>query len=234
MTTSKNPREIVLDTETTGLSCADGDRIVDLACIELINHIPSGNSYQTYINPQRLMQEDATAISGITDDLLADKPTFREIADDFLAFVADATLIIHNAKFDVEFLNSELIRLDKPLFQLENVIDTLEIARKRFSSSQLTLDALCRRFEIDTSARSKHGALVDCFLLAEVYINLLGGRQSALSFSLEQTLQQEVAVQNPLKKCRASRNFPPSTEEIEAHQKFIAAAGLVRWQTAEE
>ncbi|MDR2268060.1 MAG: DNA polymerase III subunit epsilon [Holosporaceae bacterium] len=233
MTTSKKPREIVLDTETTGLNYADGDRIIDIACVELINHIPTGNSYQTYVNPQRKMHVDAIAISGLTDEFLSDKPKFHEIVGDFLTFIGDSTLVIHNAKFDIEFLNSELSRLDKPLLQLENVVDTLEIARKKFSSSQLTLDALCRIFGIDRSSRAKHGALVDCLLLAEVYINLLGGRQSDLSFDSEEIATDESTIKSATLAAhhkRQARNFPASVEELEAHRAFIAAAGLSMWE----
>jgi DNA polymerase-3 subunit epsilon len=229
MTTAKKNREIVLDTETTGLNCVDGDRIIDIACVELISHIPTGNSYQTYINPQKKMHADAIAISGITDEFLSDKPVFHEIVDDFLAFIGDDALVIHNAKFDMEFLNSELSRLKKPLLPLENVVDTLEIARKKFSSSQLTLDALCRRFEIDTSSRTKHGALVDCFLLAEVYINLLGGRQSELSFDSEQIVSDK-STALAARRERQARNFSASAEELEAHRSFVATSGLSMWQ----
>ena len=183
MTVRKNIREIVLDTETTGLSHENGDRIVDIGCVELINHVQTGNTYHVYINPEdRKMHSDASAISGITDEFLADKPLFKDIVDDFLKFVDNCPLVIHNAKFDIGFLNSELARVNKPLFNLDDAIDTLLIARKKFPGAPVNLDALCKRFDVDTSIRVTHGALIDCFLLADVYINLLGGRQSDLSF----------------------------------------------------
>ena len=219
MTISKNLREIVLDTETTGLSHANGDRIVDIACIELINHIPTGNTYQVYINPQREMHKDATTISGITNDFLKDKLLFHEIADDFLKFVGNSRLVIHNAKFDIGFLNSELNRINKPLFNLAHAIDTLEIARRKYPGSPASLDALCKRFEIDLSGREKHGALIDCYLLAEVYINLLGGRQSGLSFETKNINTQVQYTKT--EKTREKRSFNPSPKEIEDHKKFI-------------
>jgi DNA polymerase-3 subunit epsilon len=221
MNVQKNLREILLDTETTGLSHEKGDRIVDIACIELMNHVPTGRTYQTYVNPEdRLMNSEATAISGITDDFLVDKPLFRDIVDDFLEFVGDATLVIHNAKFDVGFLNSELNRLNKPLFRLEKAVDTLAIARKKFPGAPANLDALCKRFSIDTSCRTKHGALVDCFLLADVYINLLGGRQGGLSFvAAEKNLLQNKKLLDATKK-RSKRSFLASDEEVEAHKEF--------------
>jgi DNA polymerase-3 subunit epsilon len=168
----KHLREVVLDTETTGLYYNGGDRIVEIACVELIDHIPTGSTYQTYINPSKKMSRRATAVNGITDDFLQGKPSFAEIVDDFLNFVKDSALVIHNARFDIGFLNSELARLDKPLFNLHNAIDTLKIARKKFSGA-VNLDALCERFNVDISNREKHGALIDCQLLTDVYMHLL-------------------------------------------------------------
>jgi DNA polymerase-3 subunit epsilon len=218
MSASNNFREIILDTETTGLSHENGDRIVDIGCIELMNRVPTGNVYQSYLNPERDMSPGATAISGITTDFLADKPLFQEIADDFLNFIGDCKLVIHNAKFDIGFLNSELKRIGKPLLNEENVIDTLEIARKKFPGAPANLDALCKRFEIDTSSRIKHGALTDCHLLAEVYINLLGGRQSNFSFSAEGS---SIAASHRRNCQREERFFKPSQEELAAHRNFL-------------
>ncbi|MDR2723824.1 MAG: DNA polymerase III subunit epsilon [Holosporaceae bacterium] len=224
----KCAREIVLDTETTGLNYENKDRIVEIACVELINHVPTGNTYQTYINPQMKMSPEAVAISGITDELLADKPLFYEIVDDFLNFIGDARLVIHNAKFDIGFLNSELNRLNKPPVSLENTIDTLELARKSFPGMPASLDALCRRFGIDTSIRTKHGALVDSQLLADVYINLLGGRQSGLSFVSEETSSPaEIRSQNC--KVRKIRYFPPSEDEIFLHSEFLKSLNSPLW-----
>ncbi|GHU11525.1 DNA polymerase III subunit epsilon [Alphaproteobacteria bacterium] len=219
----------MLDTETTGLYHASGDRIVDIACVELINHIPTGNTYQVYINPEREMQKDATAISGITDKFLVGKPLFREIVDEFLDFVQDSKLVIHNAKFDIGFLNSELSRVDKPLFSLKNTVDTLDMARKKFPGSPANLDALCKRFEIDTSARTKHGALIDCFLLAEVYINLLGGRQSDLTFHPEKTKPDLAVIKNTESK-RKKRHFDVSEEEKNAHGEFLKTVNSPLWK----
>ncbi|GHT90561.1 DNA polymerase III subunit epsilon [Alphaproteobacteria bacterium] len=230
MNISKNLRELVLDTETTGLYHATGDRIVDIACVELINHIPTGKTYQVYINPEREMHKDATAISGITDDFLVGKPLFREIVDEFLDFVQDSKLVIHNAKFDIGFLNSELSRLDKPLFSMKNTVDTLDMARKKFPGSPANLDALCKRFEVDTSARTKHGALIDCFLLAEVYINLLGGRQSDLTFHPEKTTAGDLKVTRSTKNVRPKRRFDVSEDEKNTHDEFLKTVNSPLWK----
>jgi DNA polymerase-3 subunit epsilon len=218
MSSFNNLREIVFDTETTGLSHENGDRIVDIGCVELINRVPTGNVYQVYINPERDMSPGATAISGITTDFLADKPLFSEIVDDFLNFVGDGKLVIHNAKFDVGFLNSELKRVGKSPLNPENIVDTLEIARKKFPGSPVNLDALCKRFEIDASSRVNHGALVDSQLLAKVYINLLGGIQSNFSFSTEESPS---GVSYRAKRRREERFFKPSSEELLAHSDFL-------------
>lgn len=227
MSIQKDLREIVLDTETTGLEYENGDRIVDIACIELINHIPTGITYQTYINPQRKMAEEATLISGITDDFLKDKPLFREIVDDFLDFVKDSKLVIHNAKFDIGFINSELERINKPKFNLDNAIDTLDMARKKFPGASASLDSLCKRFNIDTSAREKHGALIDCFLLAEVYVNLIGGKQSGLIFHQDET--NNIKMQRE-KNTYPHRIFEISEAEITIHKEFIKTINNSLWQ----
>ena len=225
---SNNIREIILDTETTGLSYANGDKIVDIACLELINHVPTGKIYQTYINPQRKMHADAVAISGITDKFLKDKPLFAEIVDDFLAFVGDAKFVIHNAKFDIGFINSELSTSNKPGFKLEDAIDTLDMARKKFPGSPANLDALCRRFNVDTSSRKKHGALVDCYLLAEVYINLIGGKQRGLTF-----VSTEKNIETSFSKRKTNydrRTFPLTSEEREAHKEFVESIKNSLWK----
>ncbi|MDR2158003.1 MAG: DNA polymerase III subunit epsilon [Holosporaceae bacterium] len=227
MTISKYVKEIVLDTETTGLSHENGDRVVEIACVELKNHVPTGNAYQTYINPQRKMSREAANISKLQDEFLADKPLFREIADDFLNFIGDATLIIHNARFDVGFLNSELDRIGKPLLNLENIVDTLEIAKKKFPGMPANLDALCKRFDIDTSVRVAHGALIDSKLLAEVYINLLGGRQSGLFFATE--TQNTVQSLRKKQKTYERRYFSVSEEEISIHNEFLKSINDPLW-----
>lgn len=224
----KNLREIVLDTETTGLDFANGDRIVDIACVELINHVRTENEYHVYINPERKMSEESVRITGITDEFLLDKPKFKDIVDDFLNFVQDSPLVIHNAKFDIDFLNSELQRIDKPLFKLEDAVDTLIIARQKFPGAASSLDALCRRFGVDTSIREVHGALVDCYLLAEVYINLLGGKQAGLVFDESKT--ENVAVRHEKEKIyRKIRSFPPSAEELSEHAVFLQQLNEAMW-----
>lgn len=225
MDLDKNVREVVLDTETTGLS--PEDRIVEIGCVELINHAPTNRTYQTYINPERAMGAGAARVTGYNDAFLMDKPLFSEIVDDFLAFVKGARLVIHNAPFDIGFLNSELSRVNKPLFDLNEVVDTLEIARKKYPGSPANLDALCRRFEIDTSTRSKHGALIDSFLLAEVYINLLGGKQSGLSFESSDEPQQ-VGTKH-IEQIRRRRFFPASEEELKRHEEFLLTIKDALW-----
>ncbi|MBS0563586.1 MAG: DNA polymerase III subunit epsilon [Proteobacteria bacterium] len=171
-------REIVLDTETTGFEPSEGHRIVEIGAIELINHMPTGRSFHEYINPDRAMPKDAFEVHGLGDDFLRDKPRFAAIAPRFLEFIgADARLVIHNAAFDIKFLNAELGWAGHPALEVERVLDTLALARRKFPGAPASLDALCRRFAIDNSARERHGALLDSELLAEVYLELVGGRQ---------------------------------------------------------
>ena len=170
-------REIVLDTETTGFEPSEGDRIVEIGAVELFNHLPTGKTYHQYINPQRSMPKEAFDVHGLGDDFLRDKPVFRTIGQDFLDFIADSQLIIHNASFDMKFLNAELTAINLPMLPASRATDTLMIARRKFPGSPATLDALCRRFGVDNSGREKHGALLDSELLAEVYLELVGGRQ---------------------------------------------------------
>lgn len=170
-------REIVLDTETTGLDARNGDRIVEIGALELLNHVPTGRVFHEYINPERAMSAEAEAVHGLSDAFLADKPVFAGIVDDFVAFISDAKLVIHNAAFDIGFLNAEFERHGRPGLPGDCAIDTVAIARRRFPGSPANLDALCRRFGVDNSGREKHGALLDAELLAEVYLELIGGRQ---------------------------------------------------------
>lgn len=170
-------REIVLDTETTGLDPFQGDRIVEIGCIELLNHMPTGRTYHQYINPERSMPQEAFEVHGLGDEFLADKPKFAQIADAFLEFIADDKLVIHNASFDMKFLNAELVRSKRRELRRDRAVDTLMIARKRYPGAGNSLDALCRRFGVDNSGRELHGALLDCELLAGVYLELCGGRQ---------------------------------------------------------
>ncbi|QFU17984.1 DNA polymerase III subunit epsilon [Microvirga thermotolerans] len=176
-------REIVLDTETTGTDPAQGDRIVEIGCVELYNHIPTGRSFHRYLNPERPMSEGAFAVHGLSDAFLADKPVFAAVVEEFLEFVGDGRLVIHNAAFDVAFLNAELARTGHPPFVLAEVVDTLALARRKHPGAANNLDALCSRYGIDNSRRTKHGALLDAEILAEVYIELIGGKQ--VGFDLE-------------------------------------------------
>lgn len=182
-------REIVLDTETTGLSPVTGDRIVEIGCVELINHIPTGKHFHVYLNPERDMPEDAFKVHGLTDDFLSDKPLFSMVAEDFVRFLGDATLIIHNAPFDMGFLNAELERARLPGL-LNEVIDTVMLAREVHPGARVSLDALCKHYGIDNSRRTLHGALLDSEILAEVYLELIGGRQVALALVAETRLAQ--------------------------------------------
>lgn len=176
-------RELVLDTETTGLDPDGGDRIVEIGAVELHNHVPTGRTYHQYLNPERDMPEDAFRVHGLSAEFLADKPRFADIVDDLLAFLGDAALVIHNAAFDMKFLNAELTWAGRPPLPLDRAIDTLTIARQRFPGAPASLDALCRRFGVDNSNRSLHGALLDAEILAEVYLELIGGRQPDFALS---------------------------------------------------
>lgn len=174
-------REIILDTETTGISPAEGHRIVEIGAIELLNHVPSGRTFHVYINPEREMPKEAEAVHGLSSAFLKDKPLFKAIVEEFLAFVSDSTLVIHNAAFDMAFINAELSYLDRAAIDMGQVVDTLAMARRKHPMASNSLDALCKRYGIDNSKRTRHGALLDAELLADVYIELLGGRQTALN-----------------------------------------------------
>ncbi|WGH80288.1 DNA polymerase III subunit epsilon [Jannaschia ovalis] len=174
-------REIVLDTETTGFEPDTGDRIVEIGCVELVNHVPTGEVYHQYINPERSMPQGAFEVHGLGDDFLKDFPVFKQIGHAFVDFIGDAKLIIHNAAFDMKFLNAELDWMGLPRMPMDRAIDTLAIARSKFPGSPASLDALCKRFGVDNSSRTKHGALLDSEILAEVYLELIGGRQPTMS-----------------------------------------------------
>ena len=234
-------REIALDTETTGISPRDGHRIIEIGALELMHHLPTGRKLHLYINPEREIDDGAVAVHGITSDFLADKPVFADIVDEFLAFVGDDPMVIHNASFDMGFLNAELKRLDRPVLPMAQSIDTLMMARKKFPGAQANLDALCRRFEIDNSHRDLHGALIDADLLAAVYIELLGGRQPGLS--LESDSQTQTADQGAAnsvdpdssfhldaKSMRPIRAHAPTAEELKAHAKFLEELKNPIWQ----
>jgi DNA polymerase-3 subunit epsilon len=222
-------REIVLDTETTGLDPASGHRIVEVACLELLNHIPTGRSYQSYVNPERDMPADAHAVHGLTAEFLSDKPRFAEIAEELLRFIADAPLVIHNAEFDVRFLNAEFQRLAQPPLSGERVVDTLQMARQKFPGAPASLDALCRRFAIDNSTRTKHGALLDTELLADVYLELIGGRQAGLEL-LAGTRAATVLVTSG-RSPRAARPHGPTEAELAAHAALVATLKDPIWSS---
>ncbi|QIG48210.1 DNA polymerase III subunit epsilon [Nordella sp. HKS 07] len=219
-------REIVLDTETTGIEHAKGHRIVEIGAVELINHIPSGKVFHHYIDPERDMPPDAEAIHGLSTQFLRGKPVFAAIADEFIAFIDGASLIIHNAAFDVGFLNAELARVKGPAILPERVIDTLGLARQKHPMGPNSLDALCKRYGIDNSKREKHGALLDSELLADVYLELIGGRQAALSLSAISVKTRTAMTPQGLVRARPSPLPSRLTEaEIAAHQALLAEIG---------
>lgn len=185
-------REIVLDTETTGFEPSEGHRLIEIGCVEVINYIPTGRTYHQYINPEREVPPEAVAVHGITDEFLVDKPVFSQIYTEFLDFIGAARLVIHNAEFDMKFLNAELSAVGHKKIPMKQSFDTLQVAREKFPGSPANLDALCRRFNIDNSNREFHGALLDAELLAEVYLELMGGRQCGLA--LESEIKQESAT----------------------------------------
>ena len=221
-------REVVLDTETTGLDPEQGHRVVEIACLELVNRVPSGRTFQTYVNPERDMPEEAFRIHGLSQDFLSGHPVFAAVAEDFLGFIADAPLVIHNAEFDLKFLNAELRRMERPALSSGGVINTLALARRRFPGAQANLDALCRRFNIDNSARSLHGALLDCELLAEVYLELSGGRQPG--FDLAQAEAQRAMAGPQQRVARPARPHAPSDEERTAHEAMLAKLSDPIWR----
>lgn len=223
-------REIILDTETTGIDPGSGHRIVEIGCLELVAGIKSGAFFHTYLNPERDMPPEAERVHGLSAKFLSEKPVFAQKVDEFLAFIGDARLVIHNAAFDMKFLNAELTRLGFPAIGFERAVDTLDMARRKFPGAPASLDALCKRFAIDASTRTYHGALLDAELLYEVYTELLGGRQAALTLSSLQAGssaltngQETVAV--PL------REFAVPPEELEAHARMLAKLKNPLWET---
>ncbi|MGL6210428.1 MAG: DNA polymerase III subunit epsilon [Paracoccaceae bacterium] len=221
-------REIVLDTETTGFEPSEGHRIVEIGAVELFNHLPTGQTYHQYLNPERAMPSEAFEVHGLGDDFLRDKPLFASVAADFLAFIGDAKLVIHNAAFDMKFLNAELTRAGHPSLPNTRATDTLMIARQKFPGSPASLDALCRRFGVDNSSREKHGALLDSEILAEVYLELIGGRQPDFALAPEQQRSTITASQTDTWRPRPRPTpLPPrlTAEETAAHQAFVAKIG---------
>ena len=220
-------REIVIDTETTGLDPRNGDRIVEIAAVELVNHLPTGKVFHHYLNPERAMSEDAFAVHGLSTDFLADKPRFGEIAQSFIEFIDGARLVIHNAEFDLAFLNAELGRLSLTALGRGRAIDTLALARQKFPGAQASLDALCRRFAIDNSARAKHGARLDAELLSEVYLELIGGRQAGFDLAAAPGVLQ-VAI-DAVRRFRPPRPHAPSVAELAAHAALVARLKEPLW-----
>ncbi|WDR07377.1 DNA polymerase III subunit epsilon [Devosia rhodophyticola] len=219
-------REIALDTETTGLSPAGGDRLVEIGCVELINQLPTGRTFHKYCNPQRDMPEEAFRVHGLSADFLADKPLFDAIADEFLQFIGDATLVIHNASFDMGFLNHEMERTKRRSLT-NNVVDTVTLARQIHPGARVSLDALCKLYGIDNSRRTLHGALLDSEILAEVYLELRGGRQGGFALNAQNTVSAAEAVANIA--VAARRPTPLSSRltsaEKQAHQALVATLG---------
>ena len=227
-------REIVFDTETTGLDPASGDRMVEIGCVEMINRVPSGDTFHAYFNPERDMPAAAEAVHGLSSAFLADKPCFAEVAEELMAFLGDAPLVAHNAGFDFGFLNNELALIGREPVDRSRMIDTVAIARKRHPGAKVSLDALCARYGIDRSHRVKHGALLDAELLAQVYVELTGGRQIGLELAAEITVVEagfavvHDAVQEPRPR-RAPRPHAPSDEELARHKEFIGRIGSPLW-----
>lgn len=220
-------REVVFDTETTGIDPASGDRVVEIGCLELENHIPTGRHYHVYLNPERTMPSDAFAVHGLSDAFLADKQLFRAVADELRAFLGDARLVAHNAAFDIAFLNAEFGRTGHPPLSGEGVVDTLALARRKHPNASNSLDALCGRYGIDLGRRVKHGALLDSELLAEIYIELLGGRQKDLGLSIVRAGPGFLPGAIVLPTARAPRpdRVLVSAEELAAHAAFVAGLG---------
>ncbi len=217
-------RQIVLDTETTGFDPEAGHRMVEIGCIELINYLQTGRHYRVYLNPERDMPEEAFRVHGLSSEFLSDKPLFAAVAEEFLEFIGDAQLVIHNAEFDMRFLNAELKWLGRPALPMDRAIDTVLMARRKYPGAPASLDALCRRFGIDNSSRTFHGALLDCQLLAEVYLELIGGRQPELAVAAAATSVQAVTAQvQPVgqRQVRAPRPHAPSDAELAAHAAML-------------
>ena len=211
-------KEIVLDTETTGLSVKEGHRIVEIGCIEIENLIPTKNVFHCYLNPERKVSESALKVHGYTDEFLADKKKFSDVADDFLKFIEGKKIIIHNAEFDIGHLNNELSLIKKEKISKDNVIDTLEIARNKFPGSGISLDALCKRFRIDNSKREKHTALIDCELLAKVYINLIDQKEPIFQFQKEIIKKEN---KNKEEIVYSKKIIKPSKQDLENHKEFM-------------
>ena len=230
-------REIVFDTETTGFSFADGDRLVEIGCVEMVNRVETGRSFHAYFHPERAMPAEAQRIHGLSDAFLADKPLFAHGVEALLEFLGDAPLVAHNATFDFGFLNGELGRCGRPLIGMDRMVDTIVLARTRHPGAKHSLDALCSRYGIDRSHRVKHGALLDAQLLAQLYVELTGGRQIGLgladsaSITLTETIVADIAAVPVARAIRPPRPHVASPEELERHQAFVATLMNPVWAT---
>ena len=235
-------REIVLDTETTGLSPRDGHRMVEIGAIELINHLPSGKTFHAYLNPERDIPKEAEAVHGLSGAFLKDKSRFSDVADQFLDFISDSLLIIHNASFDISFINAELAQAKKPAIDYGRVLDTLAMAKQKFPMASNSLDALCRRFGVDLSKRTKHGALLDSELLAEVYLELIGGKQTALGLAspAQQHGRSDRRGASQAQLQPRPNPLPPrlTQEDLRFHTEFVKSLGAKtlwrKWLAPEE
>jgi DNA polymerase-3 subunit epsilon len=227
-------REIVLDTETTGFDPLTGHRIVEIGCVELLNHLPTGETYHVYLNPERDMPDEAFKVHGLSSHFLSDKPVFAQVVADFLKFLGDDKLVIHNAEFDMKFINAELARLGFPPIPMTRTIDTVLMARRKFPGAQANLDALCRRFEIDNTHRTHHGALLDSELLAEVYLQLIGGRQPGFELGGSKTRGSGSTSTGIERQAREPRPHQPLPDELEAHAKFVAKLKKPLWLSGAE
>ncbi len=218
-------RELCLDTETTGLNPSEGHKIVEIACVELVNKVRTGNNFHVYINPRREMPMEAFKVHGLSSEFLQDKPIFAHVAHQFLDFIKGARLIIHNAAFDMKFLNFELALIGLDAISNDNVVDSLVMARNKFPGAANSLDALCKRFNVDLSKRTKHGALLDCELLADVYIELMGGAQAGLAFGGAAAIEEkndEKIIFEQVRRTLVKREFAVSNEDLEKHKEFIS------------
>jgi len=218
-------REIILDTETTGLDPLRGDRLVEIGCVEMVNHMPTGQTYHVYLNPERDMPQEAFAVHGLSAEFLSDKPLFAAVVEDFLAFIGDAPLVIHNASFDIGFINAELDKVSRAAIGRDRLVDTLTLARRKHPGVSNRLDDLCSRYAIDNSRRTKHGALLDAELLAEVYIDLIGARQSSLVLS--ETRRSFSGSQSDAPRRQREVPLAPrlSEADIAEHAAFVASLG---------
>ena len=215
-------KEIVLDTETTGLDVKDGHRIVEIGCIELDNYVPTSKVFHCYLNPERKVSEQALKVHGYTDDFLSSQKKFKDIADEFLNFIKDKKLVIHNAIFDLGHLNNELSLIGKSKIDKNNVVDTLQIARNKFPGSQINLDALCKKYKIDNSRRTKHTAIIDCELLIKVYINLVDQKEPILDFQSYEINEEKNEKNNIISYCK--KIIKPTSEELKLHKAFLKSS----------